>query len=424
MEKEGGGEYVEHMKRAKKSLFSAYFILFLDNFGYAVTFPLFPLLLLTTSFDFLPEATLTSTRNILLGILLAAFPLAKFFGAPFFGDTADRFGRKKTLIWTLAGTVLGYALSALAIYLKSYSFLLFSRLLSGFFSGNLVISLAIISDLNPSREKRAKGMSVAASCLGLGITAAIVAGGVLTAPEILSALSPAFAFWALAVVSLLNLVVLFLFYQETATQISPDAKISFTKPFRNILSVIGQKTLHPIYLFLFFWFFGFFLSIQWVVPLSVEKFQASRDEITWLLVIFGLCWALSGVFLNRRLLSKFSIWPLTLWSLFLVSFLYFICAIDNFFLYFTLAYILSGIFIAFCLGNTMTLISLAISAEGQGKALGVGQSVTSLAQFLSPFLGGFLAGFSIELIFYACALFVLVSFLSLLTYVLRRKQKT
>ncbi|MCC5831853.1 MAG: MFS transporter [Chlamydiales bacterium] len=86
-----------------------------------------------------------------------------------------------------------------------------------------------------------------------------------------------------------------------------------------------------------------------------------------------------------------------------------------------LLYILSGIFAAIAWANAMSLISLAATAEAQGKSLGIGQSMQSLGQFLAPLFGGIIAGIAIELIFYACSLLVFISFLLLLIYCLRRK---
>ena len=144
----------------QSSLFPVYFVLFIDNFAFAVIFSIFGPLFVDPSLGFVTAEMSAATRNIMLGFALALLPLGQFFGCPFLGDIADRFGRKKAFYITIIISILGFLLSSYSIFVHSYFLLLISRLLTGFFSGNLSICLASIADLSPNEKVRAKNFSM------------------------------------------------------------------------------------------------------------------------------------------------------------------------------------------------------------------------------------------------------------------------
>ena len=80
--------------------------LFLDNFGLAIIYPIFTPLFLKSGHALVPQGLTYLQRTILLGLLIASFPLAQFFGAPLIGQFSDQFGQKSFLSrfweWRLA----------------------------------------------------------------------------------------------------------------------------------------------------------------------------------------------------------------------------------------------------------------------------------------------------------------------------------
>jgi len=75
--------------RKKTALFSVFFTYAVDNLGATIVFPIFaPLFLRANSPLFTPETPL-ALKTTLLGVFLAAFPLAQFFLTPLFGDYSE-----------------------------------------------------------------------------------------------------------------------------------------------------------------------------------------------------------------------------------------------------------------------------------------------------------------------------------------------
>jgi MFS transporter, DHA1 family, tetracycline resistance protein len=410
------------MSSRGKSLFAAYFILFLDNLGFAILFPLFPILLLNSHFEILSPQALEKTRFIYLGLLLAAFPFAQFFGNPFFGMVADRLGRKKALSWTISGSIFGYLLTAYGVWVESYALIFCSRLISGFFSANLTISMAILADMNFEKKRRVRALSTVSALLGASWMLSLFSSLTFTDPQNLLFVHPSVPFWIVGLFSFLNLVVLGIMYRETV-HLLPEVRFEPFKELHRLVAVLEHRHIRVLYLILFFWFFAFFISLHWATPFSIEKFHANTAHIMGLWLLLGFLWICASAFLNPWLAHHFSLWQIILWSLFFVSLFYFFAAPTKFFFYFAFAYILSGIFVSLLWSNTMSLISLAASSEVQGKNFGMAQSIIAATQFFGPLFGGLVAGFSLEILFYTCSFLVLIGFLFLLAYVARRKNK-
>src|SRR3990167_5727279 len=140
----------------KSSLLSIFLVYFFDNFSLAVVFPLFSSLMLIPHFDIVPLSENLAYRTAMLGVLIAAFPLALFIGAPIMGNFSDHFGRRRTFLFTVSAAVIGNLVTAFALHIHSYVLLLICRLFCGFVAGNLTLCLATLSDLNPTQKGRAK----------------------------------------------------------------------------------------------------------------------------------------------------------------------------------------------------------------------------------------------------------------------------
>ena len=264
-------------------------------------------------------------------------------------------------------------------------------------------------------------MGVVAALLGLSWVIAILIGSTLTDPKYHAFISSTSIFWCAAALALVNMIALFTLYRETLL-IKTENRASLFKGIHRIIHILEIKPLRTFYLMFFFWFLGYIISLQWIFPISIEKFHVLEKQILWLFVIWGAVWVFSSGVLNRWLIERFSLWPLTLWSLFSVSLFLFFSGVSDFFLYFAITYVLSSLFAALTWGNTISIISLAVRQEQQGRAMGITVSMFALTQFLGPLLGGIIAGFSLVPLFYSCSLLVFVSFLLPLIYVIRPKK--
>ena len=335
-------------------------------------------------------------RTIFLGLLIAAFPLAQFFGAPLIGELSDRFGRKKIFIVTIIGGILGYTITGLGIHLKTLSLLAAGRLFTGFFAGNLTLCLASIADISHSQEKRVKNFGWVAAIGGLSFILAIALGGSFSLPEI--HLNPGSAFFITAFLSLINLGLMIGMFQESHV-VKSAQKITLLKGIQNLSVILQSKEIRIIYLAYFLFMISWVTSMQFLSSYMFEHFLVSFQRIPFLFMGIGLIWALSNLIINP-LVSK--IFPpqksfyLFLFGLSLFLFLtLFPLSLSFFLIFFLLAVVCS----ALCWTNGLATVSINASSSLQGSTLGLNQSVSAIASILGPVIGGIIAGINTSYIF-------------------------
>ena len=135
----------EKKQKVKSPLAAIFFTVFIDLVGLGIVIPIMAPLLLDPHNTILPFTASVHFRTLLLGFLIAVYPLAQFFGAPVLGALSDRHGRKPILLISLLGTFLGYILFALAIIYNNIYLLFCSRLLDGFTGGNISMAYSASS---------------------------------------------------------------------------------------------------------------------------------------------------------------------------------------------------------------------------------------------------------------------------------------
>jgi MFS family permease len=177
-------------------------ITFVDRIGGALLFPFFALYI-TSKFDVGMTA---------VGGLFAAFAVSSFAGSAIGGALTDRFGRKGVIIFGL------FASSASALAMGfSDSYEMFFAL--AFFVGILTdvagpAHQAMVADILPE-EKRADGYGILRIAFNLSVTIGPAIGGLLAAKSYLT------LFITDAAISLVTVVLIWLFIPETKPQADP-----------------------------------------------------------------------------------------------------------------------------------------------------------------------------------------------------------
>jgi predicted MFS family arabinose efflux permease len=148
----------------RRVLATMFAIVFADLVGFGIVIPLLPL-----------YADHFSPPGWVFGLLMASYSAMQFLFAPILGRLSDRVGRRPVLLISLAGSIAGFVLFALA---DSLALLFVSRLLAGACGGNVGTAQAVIADVTP-REHRARGMGMIGAAFGLGFIAGPGLAGLL-----------------------------------------------------------------------------------------------------------------------------------------------------------------------------------------------------------------------------------------------------
>lgn len=395
----------------------------IDNFGFALVFVMFAPLFLSPEYHFFPEGTSLATRNLYLAILFGAYPVTQFFGAPLLGDLADRIGRKKALIITVIGTIAGFALSGIACLFYSVSFLIISRLITGFFSGNLGICMSGIADISPTENIRARNFGILSTAWAVSWNIAMVVGGYLSNPEQSKWLSPAVPFWITALLTFISLIILAKYYTETHVH---DDKHPFDlmKGIHNVARSLKIRTIRPFFLSILLWTIGWGLGVQWYGTFSILSFQAAQQSISWGLFFQGAFWALGGSLINPILVKRHQSLPISLVTLIGTGVLLVLASLPNSFLGFNLVYWPSATICAIAFSNLMNLASINAPAGVQGKVMGMSQSVMSLGWILVPILGATMGSNFTSLFYPVSGILILLGALVIFFQWIKKPAKT
>src|SRR5262245_61523175 len=101
---------------------------------------------------------------LVIGMLFAIFSLCQLIASPVLGDLSDRYGRRPVLVFSLAGTVVSFALLALA---HSVTMLFIARIVDGLSGGNISTARAYVADISEPKD-RARAYGILGAAFGLG----------------------------------------------------------------------------------------------------------------------------------------------------------------------------------------------------------------------------------------------------------------
>lgn len=374
----------------KFSIWPIFLLVLIDMIGIGIVIPILAPLFIDPSNSILASSTPFATRTIILGLLLASYPLAQFFGAPILGALSDKYGRKKILLISLAGTLIGYILFAIAILTQQVWLLFVSRIIDGFTGGNITIALSAIADISSPQEK-VKRFGLIGMAFGLGMIIGPFIGGKLADSSLVSWFNYATPFWFATLLCFANILLLIVNFRETL-HTKKQSKISLFTGFRHIKKAFSFLELRVLFIFIFMFTLGFAFYTQFFQVFLIEKFSYSESQIGTFFAFLGLCIALTQGLIVRPLAKKLypeQIIPFTVLLLSVAIFMMLLPSKDSG-LYFIVPFI--AIFTGLTMPNNNALISNLTAPENQGEVLGINQSLQSLGLAIPPLIAGFFAG--------------------------------
>ncbi len=365
--------------------------IFLDLVGYGILVPVVPQLFANPDslyYVLSPSASLT-LGYILLGFLIATYPMIQFFSAPILGQLSDRHGRRPVLTIALIGTAVGFVILAIGIVTQNIFLLFFSRVVDGISGGSISVAQAAIADMTKPRE-RARHFGLIGAAYGTGFIIGPVLGGLLSDPALVSWFSITTPFLFAAALSALNAFLVYRYVGETNKRIL-NAPIKFHKGLIDIIQAYGMKRLRSIFATNFFFNAGVTFVATFFSVYLIDRFHMTQVGIGYYIGYAGLWIVIAQAVLVPLLSRYYDEVVLLRWSLVLGS-----LGIFAFYLPYTIpGLLLTGAFFALANGISMSLLPSLASrrapANIQGEILGINTSVQAFSQTGPPILAGFLA---------------------------------
>ncbi|MEK6981523.1 MAG: MFS transporter [Candidatus Micrarchaeota archaeon] len=374
------------MNETKTSFLPIYFTVFLDLLGLGIVIPIFAPLFLSGGPGLLPVEYTMAQRTLLLGLVIASYPLAQFIGAPILGGLSDRYGRKKMLLVSLVGTLFGYILFAIGIVLGRLDVMIIARLIDGFTGGNISIALSAISDLSDEKSK-AKNFGMVGMVFGLGFILGPFIGGKLSDSTLAPWFNFSTPFFFAAALCLLNIIIMSLNFKETLKH-KLDAKINVFMGIKNIQKALTMPNLRIMFLVVFLITFGFSFFTQFFQVYLVQKFNFNQSQIGDIFAYIGIWIAITQGLINRQFVKKYSPHHILQSSILVLAIALLVILIPNDPIMFLIVMPLISISNGLTYPNSTALISNLSDKKSQGEVLGINQSIQALGQAIPPLIAG------------------------------------
>ena len=313
-----------------------------------------------------------------IGWLVGIFSLAQFICSPLWGQLSDRIGRKPVLIISTIGTALGFFMMGWANTL----FILFvARLIDGISGGNIGTAQAYIADIS-APEERSKRMGLIGAAFGLGFIFGPAIGGWTAthygwgAPMLVA-----------GVMAVVNAILVTGILPES---LPPEKRQKGPKErlFPELFEHVEKRTYLTVTATYFLMIAGFSLMTSLFALFLFHRYDLDAKSTGNILALIGLIGAFIQGGLIGRLSNRFgdghlaSAGALLLGAGFVA--LPFTSHVGT----------MIGACILVAVGNSLMMPTLSAissrSAEAawQGRALGVMQSVGSLARWIGPTVAG------------------------------------
>ncbi|MBY0529980.1 MAG: MFS transporter [Rhabdochlamydiaceae bacterium] len=392
----------------RKILFPYSIVVLLAYIAFSMPLPILPEMFLDPTEGILSQSYSLKQKTILLGFVMASFPLGQFFGSPILGHCSDLYGRKKVILLSLMGTVIGYLVTAMGVMAHSVAGMFCGLMICGFCEGNVTIAQSVIADLTTTekqKEEKAVHFGWLNVVIALGFIIGPLMGGQLADRSLVSWFTYATPFWMGAILTLLCIAVIYFASQETL-------KARGTQEWHFIDAVMSgfkKRGLRLYFLGNFFLALGYFSYFRFLPVFLERMFDFSAAQLGYVMVYNSIAIALGVICLIPPLSRRIKpVQQLAIFSIFLAgSFVLCLQPENPYYLLATLPPV--GLCLAITITNGSLVISNAASSDFQGGALGTLTSVQVLAEFFTGVFGGVLAAQTLELPLYIGAFMTVIS---------------
>jgi multidrug resistance protein len=402
------------MARTEKNVLLTVFVtIFLDLLGFGIIIPILP---------FYAEQFGAAPSTVTW--LGASYSLMQLIFAPVWGRLSDRFGRRPIMLTSIAASMVGYALFAVA---DDLTLLFAARLLAGFGNANIGTAQAAIADSTTSAN-RARGMGLIGAAFGLGFILGPALGGVM------GQISPAAPAWLASALALGNLGMAFFLFKETLPESERGANLR--RPRVSMARLVKAPAVANVLLVSLLLSSGFSMIEQtlgllieevWVIGNGVGSAMVERGSeaayrmgaalTAQYLFFVGVTAAIVQGVLLGRLSRRFGERGLIGAGLVLIAIGF--VAVSLVSMYGPFAALIPTAFLlaagtGLATPSLSSLLSKISPSDIQGRSLGLGQSASALGRVIGPGLSGYLFEARVQLPFETAAVIMIAAFLALL----------
>ena len=348
--------------------------MFTETLGFSIVLPVLPYLGLSLGLNFFQ-----------IGLISSIFSFCQLFASPITGKLSDRFGRKPILIFSQSSTFLGFFLLGMT---DTVWILILARLVDGLLGSNMTVTQAYLSDVTDPKD-RTKTFGYSSAVFGAALIFGPVIGGIL------SSINYSIPMFLAAGISLISMILVVLFLQESLTSKKEKFNLKFEEiiPIKETKRFFRSVNIRGLLIIFFIYNFAFMIFISSFALLAKSQLKVNSQGLGFYLAWVGILRVIFQSMLINPLLKKINENnTLKIGVLALVITMISLSLITN-----SLLVFFPLIFLAFGSGVVRPILtsklSKSVGKEETGTLLGVNNSLSSVAQIISPILGGLILQF-------------------------------
>lgn len=375
-------------RRMDKRIIPILLLTFVNSIGFSLLIPILPYII--DKFH---------TDAVTYGVLMSAYPMFQFFGAPILGALSDEWGRRPILLLSQAGTVLGWIFFAVSYFMPDVLFgpwswpmwfILISRVTDGITGGNNSVATAYISD-TISQEERTKIFGIQGGVFGLGLLIGPALGG-LTAESPIEYLG---TILLALVISIAAFIYLYKGLPESLPKSHRDKKIHFRliDEINFIFKLQKYKDnkylMNVLFMRVFFAFI--FTAYTTIIVLFVKNsFSLSPNKLGLLFLIIGALFIVNQVYVAPYLSRRYGDFTaLCIGLILMIVGMPFVSFVHSLFWFMCMMYLIN-LGYSVCMPTFRTLITHSVEQTRQGDITGIDESIFALSAALAPLFGGYI----------------------------------
>jgi DHA1 family tetracycline resistance protein-like MFS transporter len=380
-----------------RAILPLFLTVFVDSISMGIILPVLTPLFFAADGILGSEASFFA-RELFFSLTLFSFAFGMFFATPILGELSDEIGRKKIIIFCLAGVTVSYLFSVIAIIYVSLGLLIFSRLIAGICAGAISTAQAAVIDVCPPDEKT-KYLSLLLFPVSIGFVAGPLISAVFTNTHFYAGFNAATPLIFAGVVAFLNLILLIYSFKETHVK---KGKVTLRLSTALLLfkHAFEKRAIRLLIVVFFFFEIAWALYFQFISVFMYQRFHYDNNEIGLFMACCAAGFSFAFLYLIGQLVKRYSNLSL-LFSSFIVSI---ICNLVTVWVPFEaliwVATFINSVSNAVGYSTSLALFSDKIGVEHQGWIMGVTAAIFSLALGLTALLGGLLNLVNVDIILY------------------------
>jgi DHA1 family tetracycline resistance protein-like MFS transporter len=354
-----------------KHLYVIFLIIFTEVLGFSMVLPLIPYLGLSLGLT-----------PIQIGLIASVFSFCQLFASPVTGKLSDRFGRKPLFIVSQLSTFAGFLLLGFA---TTPILLILARLVDGLLGSNMTVSQAYISDITEPRH-RTRVYGYSSGVFGAGLIFGPFIGGVL------SRIDYSLPMFFAAAVTLVSIALVLVFLSETIKEKPEKLSLGFNEiiPINDVKRFMKASDVRNSLFMLFLFNTGFFMFISNFSLLAEAQFHVTADQVGFYMAWIGILRVAIQTFLIARILRALTEESTLKTGIVAMAIGMVTLAVSNEYLF----VFVPLIFLAYGTGVGRPILTSkltnSVTQKETATVLGVNNSLTSVAQIITPIAGGFI----------------------------------